>query len=138
MARHIVGRVEDLPLGERMIVELEGRSIGVFHIHDGFYAIRNRCPHQAAELCLGKLTGTTAPSRPGEYIWERDGEIIRCPWHGWEFDIKTGQSVYDPFRCRVRSYEVTVESLGKEEADAWPEVETFPVTIEQNFIVVHV
>ena len=51
----------------------------------------------------------TLPSKPGEYIWAREGEILRCPWHGWEFDITTGRSIFNPHRMRVRTYEVTVE-----------------------------
>ena len=132
MGRHIVGRVSELPPGERLIVEVEGRSIGVFHVHGQFYALRNRCPHQGAPLCKGAIKGMTLPSRPGEYIWGREGEILRCPWHGWEFDILTGRSIYNPHKVRVRTYEVTVE------ADEDPSVETYPVTVEDGVIVLHV
>jgi 3-phenylpropionate/trans-cinnamate dioxygenase ferredoxin subunit len=131
MARHVIGAVVDLPPGARKIVELEGQSIGVFNVSGSYYALRNRCPHQGGPLCLGSLKGTALPSRPGEYIWGREGEILRCPWHGWEFDVTTGRSLWQPERCRVRAYEVTVEP---EE----PAVQTYPVTIESGRIVVHV
>ena len=75
------------------------------------------------------------PSKPGEYIWARDGEIVRCPWHGWEFDITTGRSIFNPHKMRVKTYEVTVESAADELPD---EVETFPVTVEDGFVVLHV
>lgn len=132
MGRHVVGRVSELPPGERKIVQAEGRSIGVFNVHGRFYALRNSCPHQAAPLCLGAIKGMTLPSKPGEYIWAREGEILRCPWHGWEFDITTGRSIFNPHRMRVRTYEVTVEP------DEDESVETYPVTIEAGLVILHV
>ncbi len=137
MARHIVGTVSDLPPGERRIVEAEGRSIGVFNVHGAFFALRNSCPHQAAPLCLGSIKGMTMPSKPGEYIWARDGEILRCPWHGWEFDITTGRSIFNPHRTRVKAYDVTIEDRLDRDDDDDPSVETFPVSVEDGWIVLH-
>ena len=134
MGRHVVARVGELTPGGRKIVEVEGRSIGVFNVDGDYYALRNMCPHQGAPLCLGDVTGTAAPSRPGEYIWERDGEILRCPWHGWEFDIKTGRSIFNPHKMRVRSYEVTVANgLG----DLEESVETYPTSVEDGLVILH-
>jgi 3-phenylpropionate/trans-cinnamate dioxygenase ferredoxin subunit len=136
MSKHIVGRTSEIPPGQRRIVHAAGRSIGVFNVRGAYYALRNSCPHQQAPLCKGIVTGTTLPSRPGEYIWARDGEIIRCPWHGWEFDITNGRSVFNPHRMRVKTYKVTVEKqppLAEEE----PAVETYPVTVEDGWIVLH-
>jgi 3-phenylpropionate/trans-cinnamate dioxygenase ferredoxin subunit len=74
--------------------------------------------------------------------------MLRCPWHGWEFDVKTGQSWLDPARTRVRRYPVTVEpgtSLaagapdGMSGLEKGPYVaETYPVSVEQQYIVVEV
>jgi len=145
--KHRVCKVDELPVGQRKIVDLKGRSVGVFNIDGEYHAIRNVCPHELAELCRGIVTGTTAPSKPGEYKWIKDGRIIRCPSHGWEFDITTGQSVFNPHRVRVRSYEVTVESeqrpgepagtrtVGENEDD--PSLEKYEVTVEDQWIVVH-
>jgi 3-phenylpropionate/trans-cinnamate dioxygenase ferredoxin subunit len=128
-------------VGERRIVDVKGRSIGVFNVHGEYYAIRNLCPHEGAPLCRGIVTGTTLPSQPGEYIWAKDGEIVRCPWHGWEFDITTGQSVFNPHKMRVKKYTVTVEPVAhKKEAHEQEEderVETFPVTVEDGWVVLH-
>ena len=55
--RFLVGRADDIPPGSRKIVRIAGRSIGVFNVDGAFYAIRNRCPHQGAPLCEGKLWG---------------------------------------------------------------------------------
>ena len=108
--RHVVSRVEELPPGSRKIVRIGGREIGVFNSGGTLFAMRNSCPHQGAPLCLGPVTGTTLPSAPGEYIWGKEGRILRCPWHGWEFDMETGVGLYDPYRHeRVATYEVRVE-----------------------------
>jgi nitrite reductase/ring-hydroxylating ferredoxin subunit len=131
MGRHVVGRISELPPGERKIVDVEGRSIGIFNVHGQFYALRNRCPHQAAPLCLGAIKGMTLPGKPGEYIWAREGEILRCPWHGWEFDITTGRSIFNPHKTRVKTYEVTVEPEDES-------VETYAVSVEDGLIVLHV
>ncbi len=136
MGKHIVGRVGTLPPGDRTIFEAEGRSIGIFNVAGEFYALRNSCPHQAAPLCLGSIKGMTMPSRPGEYIWSREGEILRCPWHGWEFDITTGRSIFNPHRTRVKAYDVTIEDhIDDDEEDE--SVETFDVSVEDGWIVLH-
>ncbi len=132
MGRHVIGRAKEIPPGARKIVEAEGRSIGVFNVHGSYYALRNSCPHQAAPLCLGSIKGMAMPTKPGEYVWAREGEILRCPWHGWEFDIKTGRSIFNPHRTRVRTYEVTVES------DEEESVETYAVSVEEGMLVLHI
>jgi len=137
VARHVVGKVSEVNPGERRIVEADGRSIGVFNVDGAFFALRNSCPHQAAPLCLGAIKGMTMPSKPGEYIWARDGEILRCPWHGWEFDIKTGRSIFNPHRMRVKAYDVTVEQQ-LHDAEEDESVETFQVSVEDGWIVLHV
>jgi 3-phenylpropionate/trans-cinnamate dioxygenase ferredoxin subunit len=109
MARYIVGTVDDIRPGERKIVEIGGRSVGVFNVNGEYFAVLNRCPHQGGSLCSGRQTGLVTSTRPGEYTTSRAGEIIRCPWHGWEFDLRTGQSWFDPRAVRVRRYDVSVE-----------------------------
>ena len=111
MGRYAVATVDEIPPGGRKIVELHGRSIGVFNIGGEFFAIRSACPHAGGPLCLGVATGFVAADTPGRYEYLRRGEIIRCPWHGWEFDIKTGQSWIDPKRLRVKRYPVVVEEV---------------------------
>lgn len=146
MAKHIVAKVDELPPGERKIVELAGRSIGVFNVHGEFYALRNTCPHQGGALCEGRVSGFLESPRPGEYHYSRQGEILRCPWHGWEFDIKTGQSWFDPQKTRVRSYPVHVEAgrtltaAAEEEETGMQEgpyrAEIYPVSVEDEYVVV--
>lgn len=143
---HRICPAADLPVGQRKIIEVEGKSIGIFNVNGSFHAIRNNCPHQHAPLCLGPVGGTTLPGKPGEYNYGREGEIIRCPWHGWEFDLTTGRSVFNPHRCRVRSFNVTVEGGNADAAsprspsedDMANRVESFPVTIEDLWLVLQV
>lgn len=144
MGRYIVASVEEIPPGERKIVEIASRSIGVFNVNGEFFALRNRCPHQGGPLCTGPVGGFVSSSGPGDYRVTRHGEILRCPWHGWEFDIRTGQSWFDPARVRVRSYEVSLEPGAPEsdeplEREKGPFVaETYPVEIEHRHVVVEV
>jgi 3-phenylpropionate/trans-cinnamate dioxygenase ferredoxin subunit len=109
MARYIAGRVGEIPEGTRKIVTVGDRSIGVFNVGGEYFALLNRCPHAGAALCQGLVTGIAQADVPGvEVRYERRGEFVRCPWHQWEFDIKTGQSWFDPRRLRVRRYDVSV------------------------------
>jgi 3-phenylpropionate/trans-cinnamate dioxygenase ferredoxin subunit len=146
MPTYIVATVDEIPPGSRKLLEVAGRSIGVFNLHGEFYAIRNSCPHQGGPLCTGRLTGFLIADQPGEYHYSRRGEILRCSWHGWEFDVKTGQSWFDPLRTRVRSYQVSVTSSPPPEAESvlpglekGPYVaETYPVTVETPYILVEI
>lgn len=102
--------VDELPRGERMIVEVEGAvgAVGLFHTPDGYFAVRNHCPHHGAPLCVGRWGGTTVADRPYEYEYALDGRILACPWHQWEFDLKTGCALFDP-TVRARTYPVVVK-----------------------------
>ncbi len=103
-----VGRVSELAPGERRLVDVKGRAVGLFNVNGRFVAALNLCPHELAPVCRGRVGGTTLPSPPGEYRWGREGEILACPWHGWEFDLTTGRALADP-RVRLRLYPVAVE-----------------------------
>ncbi|MFC4779254.1 Rieske (2Fe-2S) protein [Paenibacillus sp. GCM10023252] len=107
MALYEAAAEADVPEGGRVIVTLEGRSIGVYRIDGEYYAIHNYCPHEGAELCKGHIHGTTLPSNVAEFEYGREGQIVRCPWHGWEFDIKSGRSLFSD-KVRTRSYKVEV------------------------------
>ncbi|MBB3125540.1 3-phenylpropionate/trans-cinnamate dioxygenase ferredoxin subunit [Paenibacillus rhizosphaerae] len=136
MGRHVIGAAADLPPGKNKIVTVEGRSVGVFNVNGSYYALKNACPHQGAPLCMGRVTGMTLPSEPGQYLYGRDGEILRCPWHGWEFDITNGKSIFDPHKCLVKTYKVAVEEESIEEES--PSVETYEVKVEDAKIVVYI
>lgn len=103
-----VAQASEIQPGECRIIEVKRLSVGVFNVNGDFVAVLNVCPHELAPVCRGRVSGTTLPSPPGEYRWAREGEILSCPWHGWEFDLRTGQALADP-RVRVRRYPTEVE-----------------------------
>jgi 3-phenylpropionate/trans-cinnamate dioxygenase ferredoxin subunit len=131
MGRHIVARADELPPGTRRIVELGGRSIGIFNVGGRLFALRSRCPHMGAALCEGTVTATVTSPCPGEFVFDGESPMLRCPWHGWEFDMATGQSFCDPAKTRVKRY-----AVGREPG---PHVaETFRVERDEDVIVVEV
>lgn len=140
-----VARTTEIEPGERKIVRAGKTSIGVFNVRGTYYAIRNLCPHQLAPLCAGDVSGTNLPSEVGEYRYGRDGEIIRCPWHKWEFDLTTGRSIFNPHRCRAKAYRVTVldeagkvieREIGRDDPD--PDLQRYPVEVQEGWVVVYV
>lgn len=138
MARHVVGLASAVASGERHVAEVAGRKVVIFNLDGEFFGLFNRCPHQGGDLCLGRTTGLVeAGSEPGEYSYTRRGEILRCPWHGWEFDIRTGKSRAEPGRIRAKTYEVEVKR-GAELFDGPYQAETVQVKVEQDYIVVEV
>ena len=154
MSKHIVCKTSELPPGEVKITEVKGIEIGVYNVDGDYYALHNLCPHRGAPLCEGRITGLMKGPEPGTYEIERKGEIIRCPWHGYEFDIKTGEFVLEPRTVRSMTYDVTTESsddlsdldedsdikdaLEAEFGETEPEVDTYPVSVEDDFVVLHV
>ena len=129
-SRYEICALNALPPGQRKIVEIGKRSVGIFNVDGALYAIKNRCPHQGAELCRGTVGGTMLPTdTPGQYIYTMDGQVLRCPWHFWEFDITTGEMIFVPEPLRVKTYEVVVER---------PKLERYAVKVEENMVVLYV
>jgi nitrite reductase/ring-hydroxylating ferredoxin subunit len=122
--KHVVATLDEIPPGARKIVDVGGRSIGVFNVEGDFFALRNRCPHQGGALCEGKLWGVLKATVPGTFDYDARREILTCPWHGWEFNVRTGRSWCQPEHLRVKRYEVSVE--------------TYPVSVEGAAVIVHV
>ncbi|RTE10863.1 Rieske (2Fe-2S) protein [Paenibacillus whitsoniae] len=100
--------VHEVSEGGRKIVEVRGMELGLFHIRNQWYAWRNVCPHAAAPVCEGVVCGTRLPSLVYEYEYGRDREVVRCPWHGWEFDLLTGKHLAEEKGARLRGYVVEV------------------------------
>jgi nitrite reductase (NADH) small subunit len=140
--RYIVGPVSDLPPGSSKVVfpDKVKSGVGIFNVDGQFYALKNTCPHMGGPLCAGTVRGTSAaemtPDRAPEVHWVRHGEIVACPWHHWEFDIKTGRTIFES-RQKVRSYLVSIET--PEELDRLKAgVETIPVSVEGATVVLDV
>ena len=137
MSRHVVAPTQDVPPGSRKLFTVAGRPIAIFNLEGAYYGLLNRCPHQGGSLCDGIVTGLLQSSMPGEYTYTRKGEIIRCPWHGWEFDIRTGQSYCDPSRIRTKAYAVEA-TPGARIVEGPYVAETVPVRVEEDYIVIDV
>jgi 3-phenylpropionate/trans-cinnamate dioxygenase ferredoxin subunit len=86
-------------------------------------------------MCEGILTGLIESDMPGDYRYSRKGEILRCPWHGWEFDVRTGQSFCDPSKFSIREYPVEVVE-GQTIVKGPYVAETIPVSVEEQYVVV--
>lgn len=109
---HVLGRVEDFPGGTHSVIEVEGRSLGVFNIEGQLYALRNVCPHQAGPVCRAKATTGTLVSNAENGFnseWTQEGEIIVCPWHGLEYHVPSGRCLADS-RMHLRRYRIRVHA----------------------------
>lgn len=106
--RHVVANTGDLPSGARKIVTVNRHEIGIFNINGAYHALLNYCPHRAGPLCQGRVRPLVVSEDVYHVGYDREGEIIKCPWHQWEFDIKTGVALYDE-QLRVRTYDVIQE-----------------------------
>ena len=106
-----VGSVEEFADRTMRVVEVDGLEIGVCRWGSEFFALRNRCPHQAAPICRGflqtRLTGRCA--RDAVELEAAPAEpVILCGWHRWEFSLRSGESAWDP-HYKVKTYPVSVE-----------------------------
>jgi nitrite reductase/ring-hydroxylating ferredoxin subunit len=135
MAKHVIAPLCDFPAGSRKLVDVKGRAIVVFNVDGEFFALANRCPHQGGSLVQGHLVGLIEASEPGCYRYSRRGEIIRCPWHGWEFDLRTGKSWCEPDRVRARQFSVSI-AAGAKLVEGPYVAETFPVRVEDDYVVI--
>jgi nitrite reductase/ring-hydroxylating ferredoxin subunit len=110
VGEHRVARVDEVPLDRGLLVEAGGRQIGLFRVGDEIYALRNICPHQGGPVGTGgifpSVKGKIEDRRLKEYL-DHDELVVACPWHGWEFDVRTGVCMADPTR-RVASYPTRV------------------------------
>lgn len=95
-----VANTDELEPGQGMVAEVDGKEIALFNIGGTFYALDNTCVHRGGPLGEGDL----------------DGEVVTCPWHGWEYNVTTGACITNPSAC----------------------VATFPVAVEGNEITIEI
>ena len=103
----VVGAVDEVRREGCRVVEVNGRRVGVISVGAEFYAVSDRCPHMGASMCAGSLSGTFVPAGPHELVYGMEQRVLRCPWHGWEFDLETGRSLLEPARVGLKTYPVT-------------------------------
>jgi 3-phenylpropionate/trans-cinnamate dioxygenase ferredoxin subunit len=85
--------IDELEPGQAKLIEVDGKEIALFNSNGEYFAIDNECTHVGGPLCEGEI---------------EDGKII-CPWHGAEFDLKSGQAIAPPAEEDVRTYKVHID-----------------------------
>lgn len=88
-----VARLDELPAGQPRAVEVNGTTVVLARVGDDVYAFEGSCTHQGGPLGEGKLSGSR----------------LTCPWHGWMFDVRTGQCMMPPRGGRLLTCPVRVE-----------------------------
>ena len=88
----LVGKTEDVQPGSGIVAEVNGKSLALFNVDGSYYALDNTCVHRGGPLGEGDV----------------EGEVVSCPWHGWEYNVKTGACINNPSAC-VKSYPVSVD-----------------------------
>lgn len=107
-----VVREADFEPGDRMQVQSSQGPIAVFNVDGEYLAIAAICLHQGGPLCKGKVQTelkakiTTAGKKIEEYF--SDNPVVACPWHGWEYDLRTGDHVGEP-SISLPTFDVVVE-----------------------------
>lgn len=87
-----VASTADVEPGTGMVAEVKGQAIAVFNVDGTYHAIDNTCVHRGGPLGEGEL----------------EGDTVTCPWHGWQYNVKTGGCVNNP-SAAVKAYEVKVD-----------------------------
>jgi nitrite reductase/ring-hydroxylating ferredoxin subunit len=110
-----VGPIGDFAEGTVRIVRAAGREIGIVRWAGAIYALNNRCSHQSGPVCTGILGPRLTGTRPGAMELDAATPVLACPWHGWEFDVRTGHALHDgqhslrTFPARIAGDRVLVE-----------------------------
>ena len=110
MAHVYVGKQSDFEDRGRKVVARGDLEIGVFRVDGQFYAYENRCPHVRGPVCQGRILARVVEvlnddkTSRGQKWSDTDVDII-CPWHGWEYKLKTGECAPDP-KLRLRKHDV--------------------------------
>lgn len=87
-----VAKVKELPVGGCRVVQVGEKPVAVFHTESGYHALTDYCSHRAGPLSEGTL----------------QGDVVTCPWHGSQFDLKTGKPLCKPAVQNVATYKVQV------------------------------
>lgn len=114
VSEHVVASADELSTpGDRVLATIGSRQVGVFNVDGDYYAYPNWCPHQDGPLCAGTIDGTVDAVYDREALeetetWVKEGQILRCPWHSWEFDMVENRFLHDP-DITLPSYPVRIE-----------------------------
>jgi len=109
MKRHTVCELDDIPDGTMKAVDVGGRGVLLVRHGQQVLAVRDICPHQGGRLSEGVLTGARVSAAVGDYRLTKTGQVVRCPWHNWEYDVADGRCLDPSVRLRVATYVVEIE-----------------------------
>jgi nitrite reductase/ring-hydroxylating ferredoxin subunit len=137
MERHVAAAVGEIAPGGSKLVTIKGRPIALFNVDGKYFAFFNTCPHAGASLCRGKIVRPVESSGPGDYRLVQDRAMLRCPWHGWQFDLRNGEAWCDPETLKARNYPVAI-APGSDLVKGPYVAETFPVAVERDYIVIEI
>jgi nitrite reductase/ring-hydroxylating ferredoxin subunit len=111
MAEWFVAKVSEMAEGDRRIVTAGRRDIGVFFKDGGYHAYSNTCLHQGGPACEGLLINNVVDVVTPDRLYHGqtfgDDMHFVCPWHGYEYDLKTGECIGDR-KQKLRKYDVVV------------------------------
>ncbi|BCJ87698.1 Rieske (2Fe-2S) protein [Effusibacillus dendaii] len=107
--KHVVCKQTDVQPGGKLLINVNRVPVIVArNSSEEWTAFYGRCPHRGADLNRSFLTYETASDEPGKYEICNENEMIRCPWHGFEFDTKSGCTVFNS-KLKMKTYKVFVE-----------------------------
>lgn len=103
-----VGGLEDFEDRRPRVVEIQGREIGVLRWRGEVFAMRNVCPHQHAPVCRGTALALITADETGKMEVDPTRPVVACPWHGWEFDARSGRAIWSGSRYKLKTYPAQV------------------------------
>ena len=108
-----IGLISEFKDREKKVFILNDNEVGVFRMGNEFFAYKNICPHQGGPVCQGRLYSLVKENldikkQSHGRLYDKNNLNIVCPWHGLEFDVRTGQHPGNP-RLKLESFPVRVE-----------------------------
>lgn len=88
---YYVADTEELEGTNQIVVGLQGIEVAVFRVDGEYFALSNYCVHQGGPVCEGLVSGTLSVDDDWELTYDDTTKVVACPWHGWEFDLQSGE-----------------------------------------------
>ena len=114
MRSYFVGSLNEYKDKGKKVLLLDNDEVGIFRIGNDIFAYKNHCPHQGGPVCQGRLFSLVKENLDGEKqshgrLYDKEKLNIVCPWHGLEFDIRTGKHPGNP-DIKLESFQVEIVS----------------------------
>jgi nitrite reductase/ring-hydroxylating ferredoxin subunit len=113
-----IGHIDEFRRGAPAVRTSNGREYAVLRWGDTAYVFRNICAHMGARLSDGWVGPNLTCQDPEAAVEaDEDAPAIRCPWHGWTYDVRSGRSLFSADRFRLRTYACEVSEGGRIRVD---------------------